>query len=208
MNAYRRVLGNIRALLETGIHVRIRMNIDTYNSEDLLKLTGEPCSGFSGMKGLSIYAHPLFGEDMPHAAIYDQTRRGPLYATIAQIHSMAGAAGFANKNTRLGGIRTNQCMADNDTSITILPDGKLGKCEHYTTKEFAGDIFHDTLDSDVIRSFKETWPDTEDCRTCPTYPTCFRLRKCEGSELCFPEIREKLVRETLDAVREQYQKLR
>ena len=72
----------------------------------------------------------------------------------------------------------NYCMADDDNCITILPDGHLGKCEHYSESEFVGSLFSDEMDHAVIASWKEKIDRIEACNTCPYYPLCNHLKKC------------------------------
>ena len=47
-------------------------------------------------------------------------------------------------------------MADRDTSVMILPDGKLGKCEHFLDSHYIGSIYSDGWDFNIVNWFKQT----------------------------------------------------
>ena len=42
-------------------------------------------------------------------------------------------------------IKYAQCMADNDSSMAITPDGHIGKCEHFSEDYFVGSIYDKNL---------------------------------------------------------------
>ena len=70
-------------------------------------------------------------------------------------------------------------MADDDISETILPDGKIGRCEHFSDTEFTGSIYSSEQDQEIIQSWKEQMEAQKECKNCPLYPRCIRLKKCE-----------------------------
>jgi hypothetical protein len=84
-------------------------------------------------------------------------------------------------------------MSDNDVSLTILPDGHLGKCEHYSDDHFVGNIKSVELDKLALQEHKEVLPDLMECKTCAYHPDCIRLKVCQESYVCFPEIREERI---------------
>ena len=84
-------------------------------------------------------------------------------------------------------------MADNDGSVVILPDGHIGKCEHYTDSDWFAHVGEEGRDESVVESFKAMRPELDSCADCPCYPDCFRLVKCEESVHCYPEERDEKV---------------
>ena len=69
-------------------------------------------------------------------------------------------------------------MADNNTTTTILPDGHLGKCEHFTDDNFYGSIYSDEIDETVINKFKKERIREEYCHECALQPFCMPLEIC------------------------------
>ena len=58
-NAFERVLGNMDTLLETGIRVRVRLNMDSKNAEDICELIDLLGKRYKGKKGFSAYIEKL-----------------------------------------------------------------------------------------------------------------------------------------------------
>lgn len=189
VNAFRRVIGNIHLLLDADITVDIRLNIDTYNSDDLLDLSGLLVKEFSGKRGLYVYVHPLFGSNM-HYALHDPVKRKDIFVRMEQLQKTFDGAGMGRNSLYRRYIKTNCCMADNHMSLTILPSGQFGKCEHYMEDHFVGHLDKGGLfDQEELAAYRQTHPDIEECDHCPIYPDCIRLIRCDSFYGCYPESR-------------------
>lgn len=174
-SAYDRVIGNIGTLLDAGIKVKVRMNLHKNNAEDLQKLMEELSGRFAERKGFQAYIALL--KDAQGSLFHFKDDRDAL-ETYRSLNAMLLRAGIRKPQELKHSIQLNYCMADDDTCITILPDGKLGKCEHYSESEFVGSIYEDGLDQKVIASWKEKVDRVEECNTCAYYPICNYLKKC------------------------------
>jgi radical SAM protein with 4Fe4S-binding SPASM domain len=96
-------------------------------------------------------------------------------------------------------------MADRGDSVTILPDGKLGLCEHYNRDHFIGDIRSGSLDEDMVRQFSLLREEIPECADCPLYPVCLRLQNCP-CEICHRQRRDDLVQQEQQAMLEAWGK--
>lgn len=190
VNAYRRVISNIHRLQEAGIKVSIRINIDMHNADDLLKLAEELHLEFPNPKGISVYIHQLFEEEKKRTAIHDEQKRRIVFAKMQEIRKTLVAGGLDNANKLRRKVKVNRCMADNDTCITITPNGHIGKCDHYTHQYFVSHIDSEDWDEEMLQSFRETNDETEACATCFDYPNCIMLKRCQATRHCFPEVCE------------------
>lgn len=101
-------------------------------------------------------------------------------------------------------IRLNRCMADSGKAVTILPDGNIGLCEHFSETEFAGHIDRDGLDADMVASWKETVPEIPECADCFYYPECILLKKCSNANVCFAQLRQNNLRRTKRQMKTEY----
>ncbi|MBQ8656249.1 MAG: radical SAM protein [Prevotella sp.] len=205
-SAYRRVISNIHQLLRSGIHVRIRLNIDIHNADNLLQLVDELHNEFHDTKHMKVYPHPLYGENMKNAALYDDHKRAFMYQRINEIQERIEAYEMAERTHLEHHVKLHQCMADSDHAVVILPTGHLGKCEHYTDSNFYGHIDSNELNTAMLASFRECRDEMEACATCAIYPDCFRLRKCEAISHCYPEMREWATRKIRRAMQATYEK--
>lgn len=186
-SAYRRVLRNIRLLLDAEIRVSIRLNLDMNNKADLIALVDELAERFAGKKGLSIYDHIIFERpENPRSA----EERAELYRASAELtaHIRKRKMGADYGVPRL--FRTNWCMADRAAATTILPDGRLGKCEHYSESETWGALWSDEKDEKMLSDWQRRMPPLPACADCFYYPACIRLDKCPNHfGYCDPEYR-------------------
>lgn len=179
VNAFQRVLDNTERLLKAGISVSLRMNMDMHNADDLYKLTDLLYERFGQYKIFRPYVHLLFEDDSAlHTQRTDAERhllQERFFAFEDYLYEKFGLYLQGIENMK----RFKHCMADSNRSTTVLPDGNLGKCEHYLDDHFWGNIYSDEIDRDVINTFKKKRNLGEMCRKCPLRPGCFELEMCQ-----------------------------
>ncbi len=200
-SAYRRVLENISLLGAAGVNVNIRLNMDRGNFDNLMLLAEELAARFGKEEAVKVYiallkdfGNPIQGFDSMGEQIhrYEQLRE--------KLHIL----GIEKTRYLERKVSITRCMADSDHSITILPDGRLGKCEHESEEKLVGSIYGDKLDQNVINTWKETIYIPE-CRTCVQYPSCVKLRECAWTDNQCTEADRNLMRTILtDKIRSTY----
>ena len=189
VNAYERVMENIGHLLAADIHVSIRMNIDMHNADDLERLAEELNERFKGNKHLHAYLHLLFEDNAKRVGACDDDKRKMLMEKMRLIEDKLAGWGLFKYHNFEPLIKTGNCMADNDGSVVIQPDGYITKCEHYTDSHHVGHINQDGFDAEKIAYFKEKGTMVgEFCRQCVKYPDCQFLLSCPNFEECYPEM--------------------
>lgn len=197
VNAFERVLKNIKLLTTAGIHVQIRLNVDQHNINEMSELVSQLHQHFGTNKYLSIYSHELFGKRTPKD-------NATLYKQRMQLERHISEYGYKEKRELQKDIKLNCCMADNDQSVVIVPDGHLSKCEHYIDREFFGHIDSEERDANILQKFKEHPSDIDACANCPCYPQCIRLTMCEIRANCTPEIQKEHFHDTKEAMKDEY----
>ena len=193
VNAYRRVIGNIHRLQDAGIRVSIRLNIDMHNAENLSELVEELHREFSNPKGISVYLHALFEEVKGSKAIHDDEKRKYVFDRISDLEARLNDYGVIKPHRLSRQVRINRCMADNDQSVLIVPNGRVGKCEHYSEEHFIGHIENEDRNTEMVEKFRETRDEIDACATCFNYPDCIWLKLCEDSPNCYKEEREHML---------------
>lgn len=205
VNPYRIVINNIHRLLEKGIHVAIRLNIDIHNADNLLYLVEELQQEFHDCKGLIIYTHQLFEDSKGSIAIHDAEKRHKLFQRIIEIEKRITDYKLNIKSGLKPQVRLNRCMADNDHSIVVFPQGKIGKCQHYTENNYIGHICNEQKDNTMVKRF-QICREIAECTYCFRYPDCFWLQMCEDQPHCYPEERDYLRHKTKQKMLEAYVK--
>lgn len=202
---YRVVLDNIGHLLDASVHVSIRLNMDMHNAEDLLQLVEELARCFEGKKGLTVYAHHLFKGNEPMAELHSEEEWEKRDAAMCRLEGKIAQCGLASKGGITKHVKLNHCMADSGSSVTILPDGNIGLCEHFSESEFIGHIDREGFDQTVVNSWKERIPEIPECAECFYYPSCLQLKKCASGSVCFEQLRRDHRRKTEQAMLCEYQ---
>lgn len=182
ISPFKRVLNNIELLLKGGVQVKIRLNMDDHNYDDLYQLIDILGEKFANYNNITIYAHLLYEDSCKAVRQRNDDQRKILSDKCAALNdyikSKGKGKGFINGELKI----FKHCMADTDTSIMILPDGKLGKCEHYLDDKFIGSIYSDKLDFATLNWFKEiTLPDLL-CEKCELKPLCRSVKQCPSRE--------------------------
>ena len=198
VNAFERVLENIGLLIAAGIRVSIRLNVDKHNIKEMTQLVSLLHQRFDSNEHLSVYSHELFGERSPED-------NADLFSQRMQLEQQIAAYGYRGKRRLQKDIKLNRCMADNDGSVVIVPDGHLGKCEHFIDSEFFGHIDSEEHDKSILRKFKERPVDMEACATCFFYPQCIRLVMCEVV-MCMPEKQREHLHTTMESMKYEYKR--
>lgn len=196
-SAYQRVLRNIGLLLDAGIFVNIRLNIDAHNADDLFLLVNELKERFGCRKELTVYSHVIFEKTLKQVRT-DESRR-TLYTKQDLLNDHIHQSGLAPKKTLGKIIKVNHCKVDSGNSEMILPDGHLGLCEHCTEDHFIGHISSPNIDYSAVSEQQEIIEDSV-CRTCPVCPDCVRLKICDSCRVCYPEDRERKIRKIKNAM--------
>lgn len=193
-NPYEIVIGNIGRLLDAGISVSIRLNMDLYNAEDLLNLVQELAQRFCGKDNLSVYAHHLFDTDLSMGEMHTEEEWEERDIAMRRLTDCLSQNGLIPKTGVSKQIKTNYCKADSGRSVTILPDGNIGLCEHFSESEFIGHIDHEGFDAATVASWKETMPEIPECAECFYYLDCMKLKKCVNGRDCYRQFRQERLR--------------
>ena len=199
--AFSRVTGNIGRLLEAGIKVQIRLNTDIANIKDLSELIDILNEKYPDRTMLRVYVTPLFNSAIDD----DPERRSVLYGGLRELENKALALGFARPASLPKGLKTNNCIADNEKHVVILPDGRLHSCEHFNETSSYGSIADETPRVNAISYWKQTYENLSDCSTCQLYPQCIRLLHCPNSgNFCHPEARQWQIEHIIASMRAEY----
>ena len=170
------------------------MNVNQGNADDILRLCDELMDEIGQHERFYVYAAPIRNAE---GKTSEEDKEAVLCIEEKLINTRLSVPGKLDNSFKL-----NRCMADDDSNETILPDGKIGKCEHFSDSEFIGSIYDETQDQDMISAWKETMEPQEVCAKCPLYPRCIRLKKCEWEKFgCSEADRQLKIQRLKDQIR-------
>lgn len=203
-NPFVRVMNNIKAALENGLNIGIRLNMDAKNAEDLFRLIDVLADRFKGYDNLHVHVEPL----LEYVGTIHHFNTGEeLIKHYWKLTDKLIGLGMYDMSELWHEFRVNRCMADNDSSEVIMPDGKIVKCEHVDDKDAIGSIFSEVRDTDKIDSWKKTIRFSE-CNKCSLLPLCVSLKKCprtkDGCPEYVPRIWEEQIKRKMAAAFQEY----
>lgn len=185
---FTRVIRNIHLLDAAGVRADIRMNLDAFNREEIFRLTDYLIGEFAGVKNKEIYPIAVYEEVEDPSTWRSEEDRTENYRAISELRDRLVAAGLLCRELLPRAAKTHRCMADSGNMVMILPDGKLGLCEHYLRDNYIGDLQSEEYDRETMEAFRELHPEIPSCADCPVYPQCIRLKKCVQA-ICHPQMR-------------------
>ena len=194
-----RVLNNIENALKAGIQINIRLNMDDHNAEDLFSLSKLLVERFSKYDNCYIYVVRLFEDTCSKIKDRHVEDRHKL------IESSISLQRFINENMPKQKIdklpksfaTPNTCMACSDGAVMIVPDGHLGKCEHFVDRDFYGSIYSDDIDIEKIQRYKERKVISDRCEDCNFKSLCMPLKCCTGVPYHCDDVDKKAITERL-----------
>jgi len=213
-NAFQTVIANVQSALDAGIEVTIRLNISKSNIDDMFLLADELAAKFPNKKPY-VYESILIQYNAKERIADKNELEGKLKELKEKLNSLGliPGSGFFDKTTTVNhtsfnfeGLRLYQCMADNPSSIVILPDGKLHACEHIDDALVWGSIYTDEnkydsklkspLTAEEVSPFVY-WSENKicnECRSCQLYPLCVRILHCPAmTDQCQPDFKDRLL---------------
>lgn len=202
-NPFRRVMRNIGLLLDAELKVSVRLNMGQRNADDLERLVQTLAERFSDKAGFFVYAERLADINQDGRVIQGENAANK----IRELNKKIRALGL-NHSVLQDTFRLNGCMADSDSSLTILPDGRLGKCEAESDDKLVGSIYAETLDQSMIAAWKERMS-CQLCESCVLYPQCRHPKLCRlANTECTEYIQQNLRRRLEDMILDTYEEAR
>ena len=174
---FKRVTNNIKELLNKGIKVSIRINLDQNNVDDLKALVDELILQFGSFNGMTIDTHVIF-KDLGFSPIpRNETIERSLYEKQIELNDYIHEERGGDANYKIPMIRTYCCMIDYPGSIIIYPDGRLFKCNHnISTEEQIGTVLEGIKESPQYQLDNVVkW---NRCEECVLFPKCLISNKC------------------------------
>ncbi len=184
---YQVVLNNVERLLKSKIAVNLRLNMDLYNADNLLKLVDELAERFGGKQGVCAYVRHIFDSDIPMAEMHTEEEWEKRHQAMCRLEEKLLKAKLLQRSRISRKTKLNSCMADSGNNVVIVPTGNIGLCEHYINSEFIGNINCEGFDISAVNNWKQRAPDIPECAECFYYPECIRLKKCTVSHSCYAQ---------------------
>lgn len=174
-NPLDRVIDNIGRLINCGIAVTVRLNMDSHNSKELFELVDYLADKFKSSNKFAIYAHLLFEDTGFIKNSHSDEQRKSIADKFFKLRNYIVGLELWSHGMKLEKeIKTCFCIADSSNGVLISPKGKIGKCEQAVDSNFVSDIYSDI----PVQPWSDYCKPIDRCYTCAFYPSCMRLSDC------------------------------
>ena len=177
-NPFARVINNIANLSENGINTIIRLNLDTFNKDNLYQLVDYLKTKFDGKKNISIYSKLLFDMTGPLQKNRNNDERNQLFDEYKKFEKYIIKNGLYHYQKFSNKIKYEHCISESDHGVVILPTGDLGMCECRTDSDICGNIYDGIMNFSLVEAYKKHQSPIDACDRCQIRPMCDRLKCC------------------------------
>lgn len=204
-NPFFKVLNNIYLLLKNRVKVKVRLNIDDYNEEELFDLSDLLINKFGNYFNFSIYSAPLFEECLGTNNKRSDIKRKRVYEAHYKLSEKLKHANviFKTEISRMMPSET-RCVAISNVPV-VFPDGQLAFCHDYVPGILSGDIYTNEPSLNKCIEYTKCLLEKNECRDCIRYPQCVRLEKCFNNQ-CNIEIINEWIWKTKNEMIWEYEK--
>lgn len=177
-NPFDIVVENIGFLLNNKVNVRVRLNLDEHNKDELSNLIDYLYSKFGTYRNFTMYSAPLFEECLGTSYKRQLEERRNIYRIHRDLSEKIKKYNVLTR-TELPKVLKSQtrCIAVSSVRV-IFPDGQFAFCHDYSDGIMSGDIYGNEPSWDERMEYTKVLGDSEKCRRCAKYPQCIRFEKC------------------------------
>lgn len=177
---YKKVIKNINSLLTYGIAVHVKINLYNGNYEDAYKLTNELSDNFSKYSNFKIISSYIVDSNLNFKfSNEEKMKQYNRYIEFEDYLKSKKLLMCAGLNMKING---NKCLASNDHSTAILPNGDLAKCDVDYNKSIYGSIYSNEKNKEVLNHYKQRVDYGILCNDCIYLPNCGFLKNCPTIE--------------------------
>lgn len=201
-NAFERVVDNIGKILNSGISVNIRLNVDAYNINEIYSLIDLLYKKYGDFRHFGIYAQLLYENTGYIKKTKSDEERINISNAYMKLCAYIEKLGISIKLPNLEKqIKTNFCIADSPNGVLISPQGKIGNCERFVGSNFGGNIYSDK----IIEPWNEYCNPIYKCNKCAYFPSCMRLSDCPNcSHECYDYEQQKRLQDLEKRIKNAY----
>ena len=179
---FKKVLKNIDKLMFAGIRVKIRLNMDNHNYDDLFSLIDYLKTYFDTVKPY-IYIAPLYDRKHFGKGSRSEFEHIEIIKKVIDLEQHLVTQGFLSVGRVKENLKIHSCIADDDHSLVILPSGNVGKCDQHLDDMLIGTINSESFDSSMINEWKVRRESFDFCNVCPIAPYCKKIVNCPADNV-------------------------
>lgn len=192
------VLNNIEHILQSGIYLSIRLNVDEGNFDSIMELRSLLSDRFGNYKNLSVYSAAILDNLLGYDTNYGEEKNHEVLDASLKVSEDIEENHLMKKLTFKAKLPVSYCMANSTATAIVSPDGKLYPCQDSPGQAPYGDIWSGVTDCELYDAWTHNNKPEGNCKNCVFLPECTAFNHCpSGRRNCFSK-RNKLLQRKIE----------
>lgn len=178
-NPFEVIMKNIRMVVDSGIIMTVRLNIDSNNIHSIKQLTEYLINEYKDYGNFNMYCRCFFDDLRPEKI--NTIKGGQLLTERNRIENLIIENRLYDwEKLAPNFFRVHFCAAHDHRKIVILPSGKVCKCECYASDSVSWGSVENNMIDDAVYDYWNRNLNTirERCKKCCFLPVCTPFSKC------------------------------
>lgn len=175
---FTQTVDNIQALVDAGIGVMVRLNMDPGNVDSIQEAYTYMKSRFSKEQRIVFDPAILAEKWFRWSADRTPQQQAALRQQWQALRGQIAADGFSRSKPLSQKLPRHHCMANAPASVTILPDGTLSMCQTGNKAMYYGDVWQGITKPELVAQWHGNADIRPDCRDCRWLPECTGFAMC------------------------------
>lgn len=196
------VMNHIRGLLQAGVEVTVRLNLDWNNYDSISELAKYLCSEFADQRLLKVYPALIFEEFFSWKRELQKDRRPELLERWRLLRDYL----YQKRKLQFKALPpypvTSHCMANDPQCAVVNYDGSLFTCQNCDETMRYGSITEGIEKPELYAQWIDNSKVREECESCVFLPLCTCFDLCPNKRNNCKKIRkdslERKIRNNLD----------
>lgn len=178
---FQTVIRNIHLLVDAGIGVGIRLNMDLENMDSIKQTVYYLIENFSPKDRISIKPSLISEKWFSWEDQRSNEQQRRLREMWFELRQTVFEAGFTRFRAASKTLRLKHCMANASSSVTIQPDGTLYTCQTGDATMYYGNVRDGVTEPEVLQKWSCNTRIPEKCKGCTWLPECTAFEMCPAA---------------------------
>ena len=171
-------INNIHQLLEAGIAVVLRLNMDSKNIASIWNLYAYLKTEFNNKERI-VFSPAILAENwFEWSAERTSAQQKEVRKQWRLLRADINESGFSRFAALERSLPKFHCMANSVNSVTVQPDGKLYMCQTGDSSMLYGNVWEGITRRDIVEQWSCNTNIRDMCRNCTWLPECTGFSMC------------------------------
>jgi len=175
---FTKTIDNISALVNAGIGVMVRLNMDPGNIESIHQVYEYMKARFTTEQRILFDPATLMEQWFQWSAGRTPEQQAQLRQAWQALRTRIAEDGFSRAKPLSNSLPRHFCMANDPSCVTLLPDGNLSLCQTGNENLYYGDVWQGIAKPELLDQWRCNTTIRPKCSGCTWLPECTGFAMC------------------------------